>query len=136
MPNPYTLKICYDGEWYEIEKKSKGDFELPANIMSLGEEGDFKITQIVQKPVMSAGYGVISTSDFFIKLFSSISPAYEETIDQLILNHGADTATILIKSSWIAKFPFVYVKNYINNIKSPNNGPLSDIKNDLKNKIK
>ena len=136
MPTPYTLKICYDGEWYEIEKQSKGDFELPTNIMSLGEEGDFKITQIVQKPIASAGYGVVTTGDFFIKIFSSISPSYEETIDQLILNHGADTATILIKSGWIVKFPFVYVKNYINNIKSPNNGPLSDIKNDLKNKIK
>ena len=95
----------------------------------------FQITKIAQKPFTSTSYGIVSTSDYFIKLFSSISPSYEETIDELILSHGADTATILMKSSWLVKFPFVYAKNYINNIKTPNNGPLSDIKANLKNKI-
>lgn len=137
MPKPNILKIQYDGNWYEIEQKNRETIQLPFDLSDLSENSDnFKITQLVQNPVESTGYGIVSAGDYFIKIFSSISPAYEQTIDELIFDHGADTATILIKSSWLAKFPFVYAKNYINNLKAPNNGPLSDIKNNLKNKIK
>ena len=137
MPKPNILKIQYDGKWYEIEQKNRETIELPSDLSDLSENSDsFKITQLVQNPVESTGYGIVSASDYFIKIFSSISPAYEQTIDELIFDHGADTATILIKSSWLAKFPFIYAKNYINNLKAPNNGPLSEVKNNLKNKIK
>ena len=136
MPKPNILKIQYNNQWYEIEQKNKDTIEIPSDIMDIKEANKvFQITKIAQKPFTSTSYGIVSTSDYFIKLFSSISPSYEETIDELILSHGADTATILMKSSWLVKFPFVYVKNYINNIKTPNNGPLSDIKANLKNKI-
>ena len=136
MPEPSIIKLKFDSTWVEIEQKNKGTIELPVDLALVGENDKFKITEFANKPITSTGYGVISASDYFIKLFSSISPAYEQTIDELILNHGADTATILIKSSWLVKFPFVYTRNYINTLKAPNNGPLSDIKNDLKNKIK
>ncbi|MBE7708237.1 MAG: WG repeat-containing protein [Cyanobacteria bacterium SIG27] len=136
MPEPSIIKLKFDNTWVEIEQKNKGTIELPVDLALVGENDKFKITEFANKPIASTGYGVISASDYFIKLFSSISPAYEQTIDELILNHGADTATILIKSSWLVKFPFVYTRNYINTLKAPNNGPLSDIKNDLKNKIK
>lgn len=135
MPKANLLKILYDGNWYEIESK-KDTLELPVDILSIQDEKNFTVTKIITNPITSAGYGIVTTGDYFIKLFSSISPSYEKTIDELVLYHGADTASILIKSGWIIKFPVVYVKNYINNVKSPNNGPLSDIKTDLKNKLK
>lgn len=137
MPKPNVLRVQYDNVWYEIEQKNKDEIELPSNLANVDyDDNNLKITQIVQKPIVGTSYGLVSASDYIIKIFSSISPAYEQTIDELILDHGADTATVLIKSSWLIKFPFVYTKNYFNNIKAPNNGPLSDVKNNLKNKIK
>ena len=136
MPKPNIIKIQYDGIWYEIEQKKKETLSLPSDLSVTENNNEFKITQLIQQPITSTGYGIVSASDYFIKLFSSISPAYEDTIDELVLNHGADTATILIKSSWLVKFPFVYGKNYFNNLKAPNNGPLSDVKSNLKNKLK
>lgn len=136
MPKPNILKISYDGNWYEIEHLNKETMEIPKDIAELNlNSTDFKITTIVQNPVASAGYGVVSASDYLIKIISSISPAYEKTIDELILDHGADTASILIKSGWLIKFPFVYSKNYFKTLITPNNGPLSDVKASLKNKI-
>ena len=117
------------------EHKRKDTLELPADFTELASDDGVKITQIIQNPIASAGLGVVSAGDYFIKLFSSISPAYEQTIDELIFNKGADGASALIKCSWLLKFPFVYGKNYINNLIAPNNGPLSDIKSDLKSKI-
>ncbi len=137
MPKPNILKIKYEGDWYEIEQKNKETMELPSTFSEFSEEQkDFKITQIIEQPIVSTGYGIVSASDYFIKVFSSISPAYEQTIDELVLNHGADTALILTKPIWLLQFPFVYGKNYINNIKAPNNGPLSDVKTNLKSKLK
>ncbi len=136
MPKPNILKILYDGNWYEIEHLNKETMQIPSDIAELDmKSNDFKVTTIVQNPVISASYGVVSFSDYLIKIFSSISPAYERTIDELILEHGADTATILMKSSWLVKFPFVYSKNYYRTLVTPNNGPLSDVKSNLKNKI-
>ena len=136
MPKPNILKILYEGEWYEIEHIGQETMQIPKDIAELDmDNGEFKITTIVQNPVISASYGVVSFSDYLIKIFSSISPAYEKTIDELVLAHGADTATILMKSSWLIKFPFVYGKNYFRTFVAPNNGPLSDVKSNLKNKI-
>ena len=137
MPKPNVIKIQYDGTWYEIAQPKREVIEIPNEILSAGEMNDnFTITQIIENPITSAGYGVVSLGDYMIKIFSSISPAYEQTIDELILAHGADTASILIKSSWLLKFPFVYGKNYINNLKTPNNGPFADVKSNLKSKLK
>ncbi len=134
MPDKNTLKIKYDGNWYEI-KSEKGITELPEDIMFLIDNDNFKIVQIIENPLASAGYGVVSTSDYLIKLFSSISPAYEQTIDELLFDYGADTVGILIHPMWIIKFPLSYTKNYFNILKASDTGPLSDVKTNLKNKI-
>lgn len=136
MPQSNTIKIKYDGTWYEITQEKEGDLDLWHNGFNFNLEDDnITVSKIVQKPAVSAGYGIVSTSDYMIKLFSSISPAYEETIDELVLNNGADAVSILMKCSWLFKFPYVYTRNYINTFKTPNNGPLSEVKIILKNKI-
>ena len=134
MPDKNTLKIKYDGNWYEIQSK-QGEMILPDDIMLTVNNDNFNIVQIIESPIYSAGYGVVSTGDYFIKLFSSISPAYEKTIDELLFDYGADTVAILIHPLWIVKFPLSYVKNYFNIVKASDNGPLSDVKTNLKNKI-
>ncbi len=133
MPKPNILRILYDGNWYEIEHLREDTMSLPNDIVLANDE--FKITQFVQNPIMGAGYGVVTFSDYLIKLISSISPAYEKTIDELVFEHGADTASILIKFGWLAKFPLVYGKNYFRIVVSPNSGPLTDIKYNIRNKL-
>ncbi len=136
MPKANTLKIKYDGVWYEIVQEDRVEFDLNNDVMNFDITDDnITVSKIIQNPIPSAGLGVVSTSDYFIKIFSSISPSYEQTIDELVLNNGADAVNILLKCSWLVKFPFVYTKNYINNFKTPNNGPLSEVKIILKNKI-
>jgi len=136
MPKPNILKIKYDGIWYEIEQKNKETIQLPSDLANIpSTDKDFKVTTLVQKPIASTGYGIISASNYFIKIFSSISPSYEQTIDELIFYNGADSISSLVKFSWLFKFPYIYTKNYINNLKAPNNGPLSEVKSNLKNKI-
>ena len=133
MPERNIIKIKYDGIWYEIEQKEgEADF---STLLKEVENDNFRFLQIIDNPVTSAGYGVVSAGDYFIKLFSSISPAYEKTIDELIFDHGADTVSILAQSAWLFKFPVTYTKNYFNIVKAPNNGPLSDVKNNLRHKI-
>ena len=109
---------------------------MPESLIDIKGDRNFKVTELIADPVTSTGYGVVSAGDYFIKVFSSISPAYEQTIDELVLHHGADVAGILMKSGWLVKFPFTYAKNYYSMVKAPNNGPLSEVKDTLKNKIK
>ncbi len=134
MPKSNIIRISYENEWYEIENVKQDILTLPMDMDDINKQG-LKVTALIQKPIAATGYGLVSFSDYFIKLFSSISPSYEQTIDELILGHGADTANILIKSTWLIKFPYVYGKNYINNLKAPNNGPLSDVRANLKKQI-
>ncbi len=137
MPKPTLMKIQYEGKWYEIEQLHGETLELPENIRMVTEDTEnFKVTELITNPVTSTGYGVVSAGDYFLKIFSSISPAYEQTIDELVLNHGADVAGILMKSGWIVQFPVAYARNYYHTLKAPNNGPLSDVKSSLKYKIK
>ena len=134
MPDKNTIKIKYEGNWYEIQQK-QGELELPDDILFAINNDDFNFIQIIENPVASAGYGVVSAGDYFIKLFSSISPAYEQTIDELLFDYGADTVGILVHPMWLLKFPVSYSKNYFNILKATDNGPLSDVKTNLKNKI-
>ena len=137
MPKPNIIKLSYNGEWYEIRQEKRETIEIPNDIIELMSDSETKIlNSFVQNPIATTGYGIVNSGDYAIKLFSSISPTYEQTIDELVLNNGADAVSILMKCSWLLKFPYVYARNYINNIKTPNNGPLSDVKNNLKNKIK
>ena len=75
-------------------------------------------------------------TEYIIKIFSSISPAYEETIDELMLSHGTDTITIFMKFSWLPKFPVTYIQKYYNILTAPNNGPLSDVRTNVKKQLK
>ena len=52
-----------------------------------------------------------------------------------MLSQGAETVNIFIKFTWLPKYPFTFAKKYYHNMRTPNNGPLSDIKNDLKQKM-
>ena len=135
MPNPHTLKILYEGVWYTIEQKDQEEITLPDDILGL-DSSKFNIISIVEQPITSTSYGLVSASDYLIKFVSSISPAYEQTIDELVLDHGADTASILLAPSWLVKFPVLYTKNYFLAIKAPDNGPLSGVKTKLRGKLK
>jgi hypothetical protein len=93
-----------------------------------------KVTDIVADTRVISGYSLLTFSDYTIKVFSSISPAHEETIDDLILSHGVDTVDILKRFSWVPKYPVTFVKKYYVHIRNPFNGPLSDIRYGLKNR--
>jgi len=137
MPKPSLMRISYNGKWYEIEQVRGEEIKLPDDIKKVSEDSEnFRVEEIITNPVASTSYGIVSASDYALKTISSISPAYENTIDELILNHGADVGNILMNFSWLAKFPFVYAKNYANTWITPNNGPFSNIKASLKNQIK
>ncbi len=135
MPKPNIMRIQYNGKWYEIEQVSADTLTLPQDIKNIKENENFKITEIITNPIPATGYSVVTATDYFIKLFSSISPAYEQTIDELMLSKGADTVSIFMKASWIPKFPVTYIKKYYINVRTPNNGPLADVKQNLKNQI-
>ena len=136
MPKPNIMRIEYNGQWYQIEQIHKGDFELPEDIKDIKHDDNFKVTEFIKDPVTASGYSAVTFTDYFLKMFSSISPSHEETIDDLMLSQGAETVNIFIKFTWLPKYPFTFLKKYYHNIKTPNNGPLSGVKKDLKQKIK
>ena len=135
MPKPNIMRIQYNGQWYEIEQIAGGELQLPDDVKNIKGDNNFKVTEFITNPVTASGYSAVTFTDYFLKVFSSISPAHEATIDELMLSQGADTVNIFIKFTWLPKYPFTFVKNYYHNIRTPNNGPLSDIKNELKQKL-
>lgn len=138
MPNPKTMKIKYEGEWFEIERSAHtSDITLPKNVkqVTYGNK-DYKITYLITDTGLISGYSALTATDYFLKVFSSISPAYEQTIDDLMLSNGADTFSIFIKLGWIPRFPYTYAKKYAQNIRTPNNGPLSDIRDEVKKQMR
>lgn len=135
MPKPNQMIIVYNGEKYEIERARGQELTLPNNIRSIKEDSEFTVTELISKPVATTGYYSVSATNYLLKIFSSISPAYEQTIDELMFSQGADAASIIMKCAWIPKFPVVYVKKYYENLKAPNNGPLSGVKSNLKRQM-
>ena len=135
MPKPNVMRIQYNGQWYEIEQIAKGEFALPEDIKNIKENSDFKVTAFIKDPVVASGYSAVTFTDYFLKVFSSISPSHEETIDELMFSQGAETVNILIKFTWLPKYPFTFAKKYYNNLRTPNNGPLSNVKYGLKQKM-
>ncbi len=133
MPKPHLMVIVYNGNKYEIEGVKGTELTLPFD--KLADSSNFKITEIMSNPATATGYYGVTATNYFLKIFSSISPAYEDTIDELMFLQGADAANTIIKFSWIPKFPFVYAKKYYQNLVAPNNGPLSGVKNDLKRQL-
>ena len=132
MPKPNVMVIVYNGQTYQIEGISGNEMTLPQNLSTLRDTSNFTITELVTKPGVTTGYYGITATNYFLKIFSSISPAYEDTIDELMFLQGADAAGVIMKFSWLPKFPFVYAKHYYQNLVAPNNGPLSGIKTNLK----
>lgn len=137
MPERNKMHVKYRGQWYELGKLSKDQIELPDDVVRLTyNDREFTITKIVTNPAAASGYSVVSATNYFLKIFSAMLPSYEKTIDDLVYSQGADAVGILKNFSWIPKFPVTYAKNYYSNIKAPNTGPLSDLRDELKNYIK
>ena len=135
MPQPNIMRISYNGQWYEIEQVRGEEFKLPKNVQDIKGDENFKISELITNPATATGYSVVTFTDYLLKLFSSISPAHEQTIDELMLSQGAETVSIFIKLTWLPKYPFAYARNYFNTLRTPNNGPLSEIKYELKRQL-
>ncbi len=136
MPKPTVMRLKYQGDWYEIERMTKDDIELPEGVKKVTiNDKDFKVTKLVQNTGLISGYSVVTATDYGIKVFSSLSPAYEQTIDELMLSQGAETVNIFMKLGWIPMFPITYAQKYFQNIRNPHTGPLSEIRKDLKKQI-
>ena len=134
------LAICKgiiksDGEWFEVERIAENEIELPQNQEQVRVKDGIKITHLVAATGAASGYSVVTATDYTLKIFSSLSTAYEQTIDELMLSQGAETVNIFMKLGWLPRFPIVYAQKYYQNIRNPYNGPLTDIKSDLKKKI-
>ena len=135
MPTFNSMRILYKGEWYEVEQVNSATLTLPENAREHINDSDINVYKFVKDTAVASGYSVLTLSDYIIKLFSSISPAHEETIDELMLSHGADTLNIYKKFLWLPKYPITYAQKYYQIIRNPNSGPLTDLKNDLKKKM-
>jgi len=136
MPKPNIMRIKYNGAWYEIERVAKGKFSFPDDLKNIENDSDFRVSSIINSPAAVSGYSAITFTDYLLKLFSSISPAHEETIDELMFSQGADTVSIFMKFAWLPKYPFTYAKKYYYYIRVPNNGPLSTLKDNLRRRIR
>lgn len=136
MPKQNVMRILYHGVWYEIENASSENLILPKNIDDIKNAENLKITDMMVNTGVMSGYSVLTVSDYILKIFSSISPAHEGTIDELMFSYGADTVNIIIKMVWLPKYPFTFAKHYYRNLRIPNNGPLSDLRYELINKKK
>ena len=137
MPTTKILRIKEGTTWYEIELSASDDsIVLPDIALKELEDDSLDLTKMVKNTGVGAGYGIITATDYTLKLFSAVSNAYEETIDELMLSKGVETISVLAKFSWLPKFPFVYVKKYYENYREPDNSPLSGIRNDLKEQMK
>ncbi len=135
MPSKNVMKIKYSGTWYELENVTAETLSIEEVISGLKKETDFKVTDIVADTGAISGYSILTASDYLIKIVSSISPAHEETIDDLILTHGVDSVDIIKRFSWLPKYPVTFAQKYYVHVRNPFNGPLSDLRYGLKNKI-
>lgn len=135
MPNPNTLVLVYNNKTIEVKKEKGVPLIIPADLY-FTSDSDVSISDITSSPIATTGYYGIALTDYILKIFSSISPAYEQTIDELMYSKGADSVSIIMKCSWIPKFPFIYAKKYYQNFSAPFNGPLSQIKRNIKQNIK
>lgn len=136
MPNKDTIMIVYGGKIMEFKRSDTSlDTPFDFNFVNLDNE-NLKLSDIAKSPLATTGYYGVTFTDYVLKLFASISPAYEQTIDELMFSQGADTVSIFIKCTWLPKFPFVYAKNYYVNVTNPYNGPLNKAKKNLRKHIK
>ena len=136
MPSRNVMRLLYKGEWYEIEGVKVETLTLnDAIVNNIYDSDEVNFYKIIKETGAVSGYSVLTLTDYIIKIFSSISPAHEETIDELMLSYGADTITILKKLTWIPKYPLTYAEKYYHIMRNPNSGPLTDFKNTLRRKM-
>ena len=136
MPNFNKLIIIYGSQVAEIERKDGEKLEIPYDLQTIREDLDVKVSELSTSPVATTGYYSVTFLDYIMKLIAVISPSYEQTIDELMFSQGADTVNVLVKLSWLPKFPFVYSKKYYKNFVNPASGPLNNLKKNLKYRIK
>ena len=132
MPNPNKMILVYNGMQYEVARQIDIDNAFNLTMEEFVTDDESTLSHIIAKPVVSTGYYGITATNYCLKLLTSISPAYEQTIDELMFSQGADAADTIMKFTWLPKFPVVYVKKYYQNLTAPNNGPLSNVKTNLK----
>lgn len=133
IPDEKTLVIQYQGEWYKLDiiKKDGVNFEVEPS-----KNDDINsFNEVVVKTGAISGYSVLTFTDYVLKLFSSLSPAYEATIDELMFAKGGDAVPVIMNFSWLPKMPFTYLKNYYKNIRKQESDVLSHPRNYLKKKI-
>ena len=135
MPSTNSMKIKYLGVWYEINNVSADNLDMSDILNNLQKTKTFNVTDIVADTGAISGYSVLTFSDYLIKVFSSISPAHEETIDDLILSQGVDAVDIISKFTWVPKYPVTFAKKYYVHVRNPFNGPLSDLRSGIRRKF-
>jgi len=138
MPNPKTMRLKYHGVWFEIvELENNKEIELPDNVTKVSYNNQsYTVTTLINNTGIWSGYSALTFTDYLVKIISSISPAYEATIDDLMLSHGTDTVSIFMNLGWIPKFPVTYAQKYYETWANPYNGPLSDVRGSVKNQLK
>ena len=134
MPTKNTMRIKYHGEWFELDNISLETLKLPDTIVNVEKNEELQFGDFLIETAILSEYSALTFSDFFLKMFASISPAHEETIDELIFAHGVDTVEILMNFSWLPKYPAKMAKKYFEYLKDPFNGPFADTRHKLKNK--
>ena len=136
MPKPDVLMLQYEGRWCVIEQLNESEISLPADFSKSDISKEFKITNFMVNTGVMSGYSVVTLTDYVLKLFSSMSSAYESTIDEIMFSRGAETITVITRFTWIPMFPIVYLKNYYKHIRTPNNGPLNSARNSILEQIR
>lgn len=133
IPDENTLVIRYNGEWYKLDviQQSEIGFELKQS----KKDGDTSFNELMVKTGAISGYSVLTFTDYVLKLFSSISPAYEASIDELMFAKGGDAISVIMNFTWLPKLPFTYLKNYYKNIRKQENDVLSQPRNFFKKRI-
>lgn len=136
MPKPDVLMLQYEGRWCVIEQLNESEISLPANLNQVDISKEFKITNFMVNTGVVSGYSVLTLTDYILKIFSSMSGAYESTIDELMFSKGAETITVITRLTWIPMFPIVYLKNYYKQLRTPNSGPLNSARNSVLNQMR
>lgn len=132
IPDQKTLVIQYKGEWYKLDvvQTEKMEFEIKRS-----QDDDNTLTELIVKTGAISGYSVVTFTDYVLKLFSSLSPAYEATIDELMFAKGADAVPVIMKFTWLPKMPWTFLKNYYKNIRNKESDVLAPAKNYLEKHI-
>ena len=136
MPTFKTMRIKYKGNWYEVEKETVDVIELPENTTKVKVNNEVYLVTLISNTGVISEYSAITLTDFVLKMLSSISPAYEDTIDDLMLSHGVDTISIFMNMGWLGQFPVTYAKKYYYQLANPHTGPLSDMRSKILNNLR